>query len=133
MICKHCGLEYPDDLDACPGCGASNDDVEAQVLSEEERDSFSGVTIETGPEESSRDDYRVYDQENLRRKEQQQARKARWRRIWDLVKLNGRAVLVLALIIFCVIFLLPTLLGFALIGLGVFLVLTIFRKYFAGW
>ena len=132
MICKHCGLEYPDDLDACPGCGASNDDVEAQVLSEEERDSFSGVTIETGPEESSRDDYRVYDQEDLRRKEQQ-ARKARWRRIWDLVKLNGRAVLVLALIIFCVIFLLPTLLGFALIGLGVFLVLTIFRKYFAGW
>jgi predicted ATP-dependent serine protease len=133
MICKHCGLEYPDDLDACPGCGASNDDVEAQVLSEEERDSFSGVTIETGPEESSRDDYRVYDQEDLRRKEQQQARKARWRRIWDLVKLNGRAVLVLALIIFCVIFLLPTLLGFALIGLGVFLVLMIFRKYFAGW
>lgn len=133
MICKHCGLEYPDDLDACPGCGASNDDVEAQVLSEEERDSFSGVTIETGPEESSRDDYRVYDQEDLRRKEQQQARKARWRRIWVLVKLNGRAVLVLALIIFCVIFLLPTLLGFALIGLGVFLVLTIFRKYFAGW
>lgn len=133
MICKHCGLEYPDDLDACPGCGASNNDVEAQVLSEEERDSFSGVTIETGPEESSRDDYRVYDQEDLRRKEQQQARKARWRRIWDLVKLNGRAVLVLALIIFCVIFLLPTLLGFALIGLGVFLVLTIFRKYFAGW
>lgn len=133
MICKHCGLEYPDDLDACPGCGASNDDVEAQVLSEEERDSFSGVTIETGPEESSRDDYRVYDQEDLRRKEQQQARKARWRRIWDLVKLNGRAVLVLSLIIFCVIFLLPTLLGFALIGLGVFLVLTIFRKYFAGW
>lgn len=133
MICKHCGLEYPDDLDACPGCGASNDDVEAQVLSEEERDSFSGVTIETGPEESSRDDYRVYDQEELRRKEQQQARKARWRRIWDLVKLNGRAVLVLALIIFCVIFLLPTLLGFALIGLGVFLVLTIFRKYFSGW
>lgn len=133
MICKHCGLEYPDDMDACPGCGASNDDVEAQVLSEEERDSFSGVTIETGPEESSRDDYRVYDQEDLRRKEQQQARKARWRRIWDLVKLNGRAVLVLALIIFCVIFLLPTLLGFALIGLGVFLVLTIFRKYFAGW
>ncbi|WP_337384195.1 hypothetical protein [Acidaminococcus timonensis] len=132
MICKHCGLEYPDDLDACPGCGASNDDVEAQVLSEEERDSFSGVTIETGPEESSRDDYRVYDQEDLRRKEQQ-ARKARWRRIWDLVKLNGRAVLVLALIIFCVIFLLPTLLGFALIGLGVFLVLTIFRKYFSGW
>lgn len=132
MICKHCGLEYPDDLDACPGCGASNDDVEAQVLSEEERDSFSGVTIETGPEESSRDDYRVYDQEDLRRKEQQ-ARKARWRQIWDLVKLNGRAVLVLALIIFCVIFLLPTLLGFALIGLGVFLVLTIFRKYFAGW
>lgn len=133
MICKHCGLEYPDDLDACPGCGASNDDVEAQVLSEEERDSFSGVTIETGPEESNRDDYRVYDQEDLRRKEQQQARKARWRRIWDLVKLNGRAVLVLALIIFCVIFLLPTLLGFALIGLGVFLVLTIFRKYFSGW
>lgn len=133
MICKHCGLEYPDDLDACPGCGAPNDDVEAQVLSEEERDSFSGVTIETGPEESTGGDYKVYDQEDLRREEERQAKKAKWARIWDLVKLNGRAVLVLVLILLSVIFLLPTLLGFALIGLGVFLVFTIFRNYFGGW
>ena len=59
MICKHCGLEYPDDLDACPGCGAANEDVEAQVLSEEERDSFDGMTIETGPETGPADDYKV--------------------------------------------------------------------------
>lgn len=133
MICKHCGLEYPDDLDACPGCGAPNDDVEAQVLTEEERDSFEGTTIETGPETGPADDYKVYDREDLRREEKRQARKAKWSRIWDLVKMNGRAVLVLALILACVIFLLPTLLGFALIGIGVFLVLTIFRNFFAGW
>ena len=47
--------------------------------------------------------------------------------------MNGRAVLVLALILLAVIFLLPTLLGFALIGIGVFVVLTIFRNFFAGW
>lgn len=133
MICKHCGLEYPDDLDACPGCGAANDDVEAQVLSEEERDSFDGMTIETGPETGPADDYKVYDREDLRREEERQAQKAKWSRIWDLVKMNGRAVLVLALILLAVIFLLPTLLGFALIGIGVFVVLTIFRNFFAGW
>lgn len=133
MICKHCGLEYPDDLDACPGCGAANEDVEAQVLSEEERDSFDGMTIETGPETGPADDYKVYDREDLRREEERQAQKAKWSRIWDLVKMNGRAVLVLALILLAVIFLLPTLLGFALIGIGVFVVLTIFRNFFAGW
>ena len=133
MICKHCGLEYPDDMDACPGCGAPNDDVEAQVLSEEERDSFEGMTIETGTDDGPGGDYRVYDQEDLRRQEERQARKTKWRRIWELVKMNGRAVLVLVLILACVVFLLPTLLGFALIGLGVFLVLTFFRNYFAGW
>lgn len=133
MICKHCGLEYPDNLDACPGCGTMNDDVEAQVLSEEERDSFSGVTIETGTAQGSAEDYKVYDQEDLHRQEERRAQKAKWSRIWQLVKMNGRAVLVLAMIVFCIIFLLPTLLGFALIGLGVFLVVTIFRNYFAGW
>lgn len=133
MICKHCGLEYPDDLDACPGCGAQNDDVEAQVLSEEERDAFSGVTIETGTDQGKGQDYKVYDQEDRRREEKREARKAKWERIWDLVKMNGRAVLVLVLIVACVIFLLPTLLGFALVGLGVFLVLTLFHNFFAGW
>lgn len=133
MICKHCGLEYPDDLDACPGCGAMNDDVEARVLSEEERDSFSGVTIEAGTARGSAEDYKVYDREDLHRQEERRAKKAKWSRIWQLVKMNGRAVLVLALIVFCILFLLPTLLGFAVIGLGVFLVVTIFRNYFAGW
>ena len=30
MNCKHCGLEYPDDLEACPGCGTLNEEGEAR-------------------------------------------------------------------------------------------------------
>ena len=59
MICKHCGLEYPDDLEACPGCGTLNEEGEAQVMSEEERDAFDGVTIETGTDEENRGDWKV--------------------------------------------------------------------------
>ena len=65
MICKHCGLEYPDDLEACPGCGTLNEEGEAQVMSEEERDAFDGVTIETGTDEENRGDWKVYDREDI--------------------------------------------------------------------
>ena len=48
MICSRCGLEYPDDMTECPGCHAPNENIEAQVLTDSERDSFTGVTIDAG-------------------------------------------------------------------------------------
>lgn len=133
MICKHCGLEYPDDMEASPGCGTPNEDVEAQVMSEEERDAFDGVTIETGQEDRREGEWRVYDREDLRREQEKAARKAKWRGIWELVKMNARLVLVVAALLLGVVFLLPTLLGFALVGLGAILVWTFFRNFFIRW
>lgn len=46
------------------------------------------------------------------------------------MKLNGRLMLVAALLILGILFLLPTLLGFALVGVGAFLVWTLFRNFF---
>lgn len=80
MICKHCGLEYPDDLEACPGCGTLNEEGEAQVMSEEERDAFDGVTIETGTDEENRGDWKVYDREDIRKEQEKEARKENGRR-----------------------------------------------------
>ena len=133
MICKHCGLEYPDDMEACPGCGTPNEDVEAQVMSEEERDAFEGVTIETGREGPRDGDWRVYDREDLRRQQEKEAKKAKWRGIWELVKMNARLVLVAAALLLGGVFLLPTLLGFALVGVGAILVWTFFRNFFIRW
>lgn len=133
MICKHCGLEYPDDMEACPGCGTPNEDVEAQVMTAEERDAFEGVTIETGQEDPRDGDWRVYDREDLRRQQEKEAKKAKWRGIWELVKMNARLVLVAAALLLGVVFLLPTLLGFALVGVGVILVWTFFRNFFIRW
>lgn len=133
MICKHCGLEYPDDLEACPGCGTPNEDVEAQVMSAEERDAFDGMTIETGTEEEPRGDWKVYDQEDIRRQQEKAAKKEKWRSLWELVKLNGRLVLTAAAVILAVVLLLPTLVGFLLVGLGALLVWTFFRNFFIRW
>ena len=130
MICKHCGLEYPDDLEDCPGCGTLNEEGEAQVMSEEERDAFDGVTIETGTDEENRGDWKVYDREDIRKEQEKEARKEKWAAVWEIVKLNGRLMLVAALLILGILFLLPTLLGFALVGVGVFLVWTLFRNFF---
>ncbi|MEE1598108.1 hypothetical protein VOI45_04825 [Acidaminococcus fermentans] len=133
MICKHCGLEYPDDLEACPGCGTPNEDVEAQVMSAEERDAFDGMTIETGTEEETRGDWKVYDQEDIRRQQEKAAKKEKWRSLWELVKLNSRLVLAAAAVILAVVLLLPTLVGFLLVGLGALLVWTFFRNFFIRW
>lgn len=50
MICSHCGLEYPDHLAECPNCHTPNDDIAAEVLTEDERDAFEGVTIDQVPD-----------------------------------------------------------------------------------
>ncbi|WP_303209320.1 hypothetical protein [Acidaminococcus intestini] len=36
MICSHCGLEYPNHLAECPNCHTPNDDIAAEVLTEDE-------------------------------------------------------------------------------------------------
>lgn len=45
MICKFCHREFEDGLSECPYCHCIVD-VEAQTMSRDERDTFSGVTIE---------------------------------------------------------------------------------------
>jgi hypothetical protein len=45
MICKFCGREFQDGLNECPYCHWVVE-VDAKTLTEDERDTFSGVTIE---------------------------------------------------------------------------------------
>jgi Flp pilus assembly protein TadB len=68
MICQHCGMEYPDELKECPGCHAPNEETAAQVMSEDERDSFEGITIDSAPDT---DTYRVMDQDDLRQEQEE--------------------------------------------------------------
>lgn len=68
MICSHCGLEYPDHLAECPNCHTPNDDIAAEVLTEDERDAFEGVTIDQVPDS---DTYRVMDQDDLKQAQEE--------------------------------------------------------------
>ena len=77
-------------------------------MSEEERDAFDGVTIETGTDEENRGDWKVYDREDIRKEQEKEARKEKWAAVWEIVKLNGRLMLVAALLILGILFLLPT-------------------------
>ena len=70
MICSHCGLEYPDHLAECPNCHTPNDDIAAEVLTEDERDAFEGVTIDQVPDS---DTYRVMDQDDLKQAQEDAA------------------------------------------------------------
>ncbi|MCD2436085.1 hypothetical protein LQE88_08830 [Acidaminococcus sp. NSJ-142] len=117
MICKQCGLEYPDDLEACPGCQAPNEEVTARVLTETERDSFAGTTIEARVDDGETDEtFKVYDQEDLRREEEKKARLAR-------LKAAGLSILKTALVVVALFtlfgFLMPALFVFLVIGLAV--------------
>lgn len=70
MICKNCGFEYVDGLKECPNCQTPNVPEEPKVLTEEERDTFGGVTIETTPDEQPNGrDYKVYDQQEQKQQE----------------------------------------------------------------
>lgn len=61
MICKNCGFEYVDGLKECPNCQTPNEPQEPQVLTQEERDTFAGLTIETTPPGSEQGEYKVYE------------------------------------------------------------------------
>jgi len=109
MICKQCGLEYPDDLEACPGCQAPNEEVTARVLTETERDSFAGTTIEARVDDGETDEtFKVYDQEDLR---------------LARLKAAGLSILKTALVVVALFtlfgFLMPALFVFLVIGLAV--------------
>ena len=60
MICKKCGFEYVDGLKECPNCQEPNVPIETTVLSDAERDTFNGVTIEETSKGQSGDDFKVY-------------------------------------------------------------------------
>jgi hypothetical protein len=67
MLCKFCHREFEDGLSECPYCHYVVD-VEAQTLTKDERDTFSGVTIEqdgtvretSRPQEADQDDAENY-------------------------------------------------------------------------
>ena len=74
MICKFCHREFEDGLSECPYCHYVVE-VEPQTLTRDERDTFSGVTIEqdgtvregTQPEQTEENaDYAETEQENTR-------------------------------------------------------------------
>lgn len=133
MICKNCGLEYPDDMEACPGCGAPNDNVEAQPMSEGERDSFEGITIDTGTDDGpDGTSYRVYDRDDVNRQQKKEKRKEKISFWWDLLRNNLKTAAVIALLVVLFIALLPTLLGFLAIGVGVYLAVTLLNAFLSG-
>lgn len=134
MRCKNCGLEYPDDLTVCPGCGVPNEDVDAQPMSERERDSFEGITIEAREDDTYEGDasYRVYDQEDIYRQQKKAQRKKKLSFWWELVRGNLWTVAVLVTMLVLFIVLLPTLLGFLFIGIAAYVVIFILSQFLAG-
>lgn len=130
MICKQCGLEYPDDLTACPGCHAPNGDVEAQPMSESERDAFDGVTIETPSDDDRGDTYRVYDRDDVRREQENEVKREKRQALWALVRNNLKVVLVVAAILALIVMLLPSLIFFFLVAIGVYGAITLMNYFF---
>ena len=65
MICKKCGFEYVDGLKECPNCQAPNEPLEVKVLTQDERDTFDGITIEDTKNEDE-NGFRVYEAEEER-------------------------------------------------------------------
>ncbi len=134
MICKNCGLEYPDEMTVCPGCGTSNEEMEAQPMSDRERDSFEGITIEArdDAQEGDSTSYRVYDQEDVYRQQKKAQRKKKFAFWWDLVRGNLWTVAVVGVMLVLFIVLLPTLLGFLFIGIAAYAVIFILSQFLNG-
>lgn len=116
MICSHCGLEYPDHLAECPNCHTPNDDIAAEVLTEDERDAFEGVTIDQVPDS---DTYRVMDQDDLKQAQEE----AKPFRLRGLNFLLGHLGLVAVGIIVFLVLLIPVFLSLMLPFVGYFIII----------
>ncbi len=122
MICKKCGFEYVDGLPECPNCQTPNEPSEAQVLTNHDRDSFEGVTIDEngnaqeGMHAENRDDYSQ--NENPRTTKIKFQTLGGSGLIWKIV-----GFIVLALFIF---FVLPTLAFIFIIGAVLFYLYNMF-------
>ena len=116
MICSHCGLEYPDHLAECPNCHTPNDDIAAEVLTEDERDAFEGVTIDQVPDS---DTYRVMDQDDLKQAQEE----AKPFRLRVLNFLLGHLGLVAVGIIVFLVLLIPVFLSLMLPFVGYFIII----------
>ena len=130
MICKQCGLEYPDDLQACPGCHAPNEDVEAQPMSQSERDDFDGVTIETPSDNGPDENYKVYDRQDVEREQENEAKRQKRQALWTMAKSNVKAVLVIAAVLVLLALALPTLITFFFMIFGVYCVYALVNYFF---
>ena len=122
MICKKCGFEYADGLKECPNCQAPNEPAEPVVLTEAERDTFGGVTIETTPRDQG-EDYRVYDKDEEEQHRQQEAQQEAQEQFGGFkvhtfsgVGLLWQIIIIMA-IIGIIFFLLPVLAAFVLVAI----------------
>lgn len=121
MICKKCGFEYADGLKECPNCQAPNEPEEPIVLTEEERDTFGGVTIETTPQGQDKD-YRVYDRDEEEQDRQEEAeQQAQQFGGFKVHTFSGVGllwqVLIIMVIVGLIFFLLPVLAAFVLVAI----------------
>ena len=100
----------------CPNCHTPNDDIAAEVLTEDERDAFEGVTIDQVPDS---DTYRVMGQDDLKQAQEE----AKPFRLRVLNFLLGHLGLVAVGIIVFLVLLIPVFLSLMLPFVGYFIII----------
>ena len=123
MKCRYCDREAVYDDGLCESCHRAYEQIEATVMSEQERDSFRGQTVEE--DGTVRNEQKVYEE---RLKEQ----KRRQSGVHIVTSgLSWRVKLALGFIIFCVISIIIGALGFIIVAmpylLGAFAVYCVFN------
>ena len=121
MICKQCGFEYADGLKECPNCQAPNEPEEPQVLTEEERDTFGGLTIESTSQDQG-EDFKVYDkEEEEKRREEEQEQENQQSYGFHVHTFSGVGILwqilIILIIVGAIFFILPVLAAFVLVAI----------------
>lgn len=123
MICKNCGFEYLDGLKECPNCQTPNIPEEPKVMTQEERDTFGGVTIESTPvtQDGEEAGYKVYDSEEERARQEEEEAMARNRSYGFRVHTFGGVgllwqVLILLVIIGFLFLVIPSLFIFGIVA-----------------
>lgn len=123
MLCKFCQHEFDDSLTECPYCHRQVD-FEPKSLTREERDSFSGTTIEVDGSADGSGSYEYQEQDSYRRDERFQRADRPYEDNsgstgFKIYRLGGGLLtwIIFALIVVGIVFfVLPTFLIFAIVG-----------------
>jgi hypothetical protein len=121
MICKKCGFEYADGLKECPNCQAPNEPEEPVVLTEEERDTFGGLTIESNAQSTGEgEDYKVYDKEEEEQRRAEEAEQQDPQFSFSVHTFSGMSFIwqlfIILIIIGLIFFLLPVFAAFIVVA-----------------